>query len=151
VVGIVDGDTLTVLDAQQRRVRIRLATLDAPERKQAWGQRARQYLASRTWRKTVEVTPLQHDRYGRLIAIVRLPCQPADCQGEDVGLAILNTGMAWFSRRYAHDRTDRDQRLYAAAERAARAARQGLWQDPHPIPPWRWRYANPAATGTLSP
>ncbi len=46
VVKITDGDTLYVLDASYQQHKIRLAGIDAPERKQAYGLASRKHLAS---------------------------------------------------------------------------------------------------------
>ena len=50
VVGVSDGDTLTVL-MSGRQVKIRLAEIDAPEKSQAFGQRAKQSLSDLVFSK----------------------------------------------------------------------------------------------------
>ena len=42
VVGITDGDTITVLDGQKNQIKVRLANIDAPEKNQAFGARSKQ-------------------------------------------------------------------------------------------------------------
>jgi endonuclease YncB( thermonuclease family) len=132
VVAIADGDTLTVLDADRLQHKIRLAGIDAPERKQPFGQRSRQMLADLVFRKHVEVMTEKKDRYGRTIGKVIY-------QGRDVNLILVSEGMAWHYKRYAREQDPSDRKLYALAEEEARAQRKGLWSDPQPIPPWSWR------------
>ena len=132
VVAIADGDTLTVLDADRVQHKIRLAGIDAPERKQPFGQRSRQTLADLVFRKQVEVMTEKKDRYGRTIGKVIY-------QGRDVNLVLVSEGMAWHYKQYAREQDAADQKLYALAEEEARAQRRGLWRDPRPIPPWSWR------------
>lgn len=126
VIGISDGDTLTVLrDHQQTKVR--LAEIDAPEKKQPFGARAKQSLSDLCFGKQAEVTPQAKDRYGRTIARV-------SCDGNDASAHQVRTGMAWVYVKYAQKYSP----LYSYQEEA-RAARRGLWADSSPIPPWEWR------------
>ncbi len=67
VVKITDGDTLYVLDANHKQHKIRLAGIDAPERKQAYGLASRKHLASIVAGKQVRVEYQKRDRYGRIV------------------------------------------------------------------------------------
>ena len=122
VVGVVDGDTIDVLVGRQK-TRIRIEGIDCPELAQPFGRAAKQFSSDRVFGKRVEILPQSTDRYGRLVARVRVG-------GEDLGLALLEAGLAWQYTTYSHDP------LYGSAERAARTARQGLWADKDPVPPW---------------
>lgn len=131
VVGIADGDTLTVLQSGVPR-RIRLAEIDAPEKSQAFGQRAKQSLAALCAGANAEVNVLGLAKtYGRgdtprLVARVR-------CRGADVNAEQIQRGMAWVYDHYVSDRS-----LYALQDEARRRA-IGLWSEAHPIAPWEWR------------
>jgi micrococcal nuclease len=125
VVAVLDGDTIEVL-VNRRAVRVRLAQIDAPEKGQPYGSRAKQALARLSFRQAVTVSEAGRDRYGRVLGTVHVA-------GANVNAAMVRQGMAWVYRRYATDRS-----LYQAEE-AARAARRGLWADPSPAPPWDYR------------
>ena len=58
VVGVSDGDTITVLDAQKTQYRIRVAGIDAPEKSQDFGNRSKEYLSDLVFGKTVIHTKL---------------------------------------------------------------------------------------------
>lgn len=124
VVGVHDGDTITVLDAGKRQHKIRLAQIDAPERRQAFGERSRQSLADLVFGKEVEVVAI--DRYGREVGKVQIA-------GLDANLEQVRRGMAWVYRKYANDPA------YFSAEIKARKAKRGLWAQPDPTPPWQFR------------
>jgi endonuclease YncB( thermonuclease family) len=125
VVGVDDGDSFTVLRNQEEQ-RVRLQGIDAPERGQAFANRARQHLSGLVYGKMVEIEHLGEDRYGRILARVRV--------GDvDVNLRMVDDGYAWHFKRYS------TERALARAERRARRARRGLWVDPDPVPPWEWR------------
>jgi endonuclease YncB( thermonuclease family) len=126
VVGITDGDTITVRCAG-RPTAVRLHGVDAPERAQAFGTRAKQFVGAVAFGKTVTVSRRGVDRYGRTLADVTLP------DGRDLGQELVRAGYGWWFRRYAAD-----ARL-AALEAQARATRRGLWTDPDPVRPWEWR------------
>lgn len=73
VVGISDGDTITVLTDEKRQVKIRLYGVDCPESKQAYGTRARQSSSGHVFGKRVRVEVADTDRYGRTVGIVTGP------------------------------------------------------------------------------
>ena len=133
VVGVSDGDTITVLDANKVQHKIRLAGIDAPEKKQAFGNRSKESLSALAFDKTVNVETDKQDRYGRQVGKVLV-------NGQDVNLVQVERGMAWFYRQYQREQSPNDRRLYEAAEDAARADKRGLWRDAEPLPPWEFRH-----------
>lgn len=128
VTRVSDGDTVWVApDGGGRKpVKLRLAGVDAPERCQPWGREAGEALAQHVLRRRVEVTTRAHDQHGRLIGALHL-------DGADVGAWLVEHGHAW-SPRY-----QRTPGPYAAHERAARAARRGLFADARAIAPREFR------------
>ena len=136
VVGVADGDTLTLL-VGSRQVRVRLWGIDAPERRQPWSSRSRDALAARAMHRDALVATRGTDGYGRTLARVAV-------DGVDLGEAQLRDGLAWVYRRYTKDRA------MIAIEDEARAARRGLWSLPDPESPWAWR-AREARTSAASP
>ena len=145
VVRIADGDTLTVLDADQVQHRVRLAGIDAPERAQPFGERAKQNLARLTFGKPVEIRWHKKDRYGRVVGQVWVVSPDARCQGAgcpktlDAGLAQVTVGLAWHYKQYAGEQSEEDRERYSFAEIEARAKRAGLWREGDPVAPWEWR------------
>lgn len=133
VVGVADGDTITVLDTSNRQHKIRFQGIDAPESAQAFGQRAKQNLSEMVFGKVVTVHADKTDKYGRTVGKVLL-------DGRDINLEQLRAGMAWFYRHYANELSDADRKSYDAAEAEARAAKRGLWADANPLPPWDFRH-----------
>lgn len=125
------GDSITVLDAQSKQQRVRLLGIDAPEKDQAFGPSARQKLSTLVFGKTVTVKYQKVDRSGRPLGKVLIGAT-------DVNLEMLKSGMAWY---YTNDRDlpESDRPLYATAEREAKAAERGLWQDESPVSPWEFR------------
>jgi len=132
VVGVADGDTITVLDANRMQHRIRLSGIDAPEKKQPFGQKSKQSLSDMVYRKEVGVLWEKKDRYGRILGKVLTPAG-------DVNLAQIKAGMAWHYKRYMADQPIKDQLFYADEEVTAKRTRKGLWSDDDPTPPWEWR------------
>ncbi|WP_051670859.1 thermonuclease family protein [Bryobacter aggregatus] len=126
VVGVVDGDTVRILvDREERRVR--LAGIDAPEKGQAFGTRAKQALSELVFGRELGLIDRGQDRYRRTLAILRLD------DGTIVNEWLVEQGWAWHYRQYS-----KDQKL-ERLETAAREAHRGLWVDPHPLPPWEFR------------
>jgi endonuclease YncB( thermonuclease family) len=132
VIGVTDGDTVKVLTADNQQIRVRIAFIDAPERRQAFGQRAKQAMSELAFDKEVELRPHTVDRYGRLVARVLV-------DGQDAGLELLKQGLCWMYEKYVIEAPLELQVSYRAAEALARSDRIGLWQDSDPVPPWQWR------------
>ncbi len=132
VVKITDGDTLYVLDANYQQHKIRLAGIDAPERKQAYGLASRKHLASIVAGQQVTIEYKKRDRYGRIVGKVWV-------NGVDVCLEQVKAGFAWHYKKYKHEQNAEDRRLYTVAEANARDGRLGLWRDKKPIAPWEHR------------
>ena len=130
VVGISDGDTLTARCGQPgayEQVKVRIHAIDAPERKQPFGNRSRESLSDLCFQQQARIQHQDTDRYGRRVASV-------ECRGKDVAQHQVSTGMAWVYVKYAKGRRD----LFAL-ERQAQQAGAGLWRDPDAVAPWEWR------------
>lgn len=129
VIGISDGDTLTLLDASKTQVKIRLAAIDAPEKAQPFGQRSKERLSDICYDKQATVGLVDTDRYGRTVGEVV-------CDGTNANETMIKSGMAWVYRKYVKGYSH----LYAF-EDEAKATKRGLWIDPNPVAPWDWRKA----------
>lgn len=137
VTGIADGDTLTVLSEQRKQIRVRLAEIDAPEKKQPFGERSRQSLADLCFGKSARVAVRDIDRYGRVVGRVA-------CEGVDANAEQVRRGLAWVYRKYSNDPE------LLALEAQAREGRRGLWRDPAPTEPWIWRKIKRASVIVLA-
>uniref|UniRef100_UPI00345C51F1 thermonuclease family protein n=1 Tax=Sphingomonas bacterium TaxID=1895847 RepID=UPI00345C51F1 len=128
VIAVTDGDTLRVLTTDHRQIRVRLAEIDAPESGQPYGTRSKIELAAILFGQMVIIQPRGSDRYGRLVARVKV--------GDvDAGTEMIRLGAAWVFTRYSSDPT------LPSIEVGARRARLGLWALPieQRVPPWQWR------------
>ena len=126
VVGVTDGDTIKVLHAHQSET-VRLLGVDAPEKRQAYGDRARRFTAELAFDRSVTVRSSGRDRNGRLLGEVLLP------DGRSLNQELVRAGYAWWFRKYSSD-----IRL-ARLEEEARQDRRGLWADAAPTAPWEYR------------
>jgi endonuclease YncB( thermonuclease family) len=127
VVSIADGDTFTLLSNENKQIKIRLYGIDCPEKKQDFGQVAKQKLSDFIFGKTVRVVQKDIDRYKRIVALVY------DKQNNCINTEMLKAGLAWHYTKY--DQNPEWQQL----ENSARANHLGLWSQPSPTPPWEWR------------
>lgn len=130
IVGISDGDTLTARCGEPgsyEQDKVNLVAIDAPERRQHYGNRSRQELSDICFQANATIKAHYSDRWGRNVADV-------ECNGVDATRHMLSSGYAWVYDRYAGNH----QHLYPLQEEA-RTARRGLWQGNVQIPPWEWR------------
>ena len=132
IIGVADGDTLTLFDSSKQSHKIRLSGIDAPEKKQAFGQQSKLSLSNLAYGRQAIAECPKRDRYQRAVCVVTIA-------GKDVGLQQIHQGLAWWYRTYAHEQRAQDQRDYAHAEQAAQEKRVGLWREKDPTPPWEWR------------
>lgn len=142
IVGVHDGDTITLLDAENRQHKIRLDGIDAPELGQPFGRASKQHLAEMLANREALAECHKTDRYRRGVCRVMVG-------GADAGLEQIRAGMAWYFRRYAKELPADRRQEYANAEAQARAARPGLWADLDPAPPWEWRSYESPPVGSL--
>ena len=126
VVGVKDGDTIEVL-YDGRSHTIRLVDIDSPEKKQAFGQKSKQFTSDLCFGKQVRVERnTKPDRYKRILATVFV--------GKiNLNQELVKTGFAWHFTRYSNNQ------IYTALENKARKSKVGLWVDPNPIAPWDFR------------
>ena len=132
ITGIVDGDTINVRILGKKQIRVRIAFIDAPEKGQAFGQRAKQAMSELLFGKDVKLRPHTIDRYGRLVARVLV-------DNQDAGFELLKQGLCWVYERYLPEASPDIQASYQQAQAVAREQKFGLWSDPFPVPPWDWR------------
>lgn len=136
VVGVTDGDSITILSAS-RQEKIRLAEIDAPERGQPYGSKAKQTLSNLVFGETVTIRPVTIDRYGRTVARIFL-------DELDVNAAMVEQGAAWVYTAYSKDP------LLPQLQAAAKAEKRGVWglSEYQQIPPWEWRRGRRASLPT---
>ena len=131
VVGVSDGDTITVLHDGQGE-KIRLYGIDTPEKRQDFGKKAKQFTSKMVFGKIVKVVVHATDRYGRTVGLVY--CGKNDrCLNEE----LVKHGLAWVYIKYCSKPIcDKWRDL----EEKARQSRIGLWQAQNPMPPWTFRH-----------
>lgn len=131
VIGITDGDTLTLL-VDRQTYKVRIAGIDAPEKRQAWGAKSKTNLSRLAFNQEAVAECTKVDRWGRQICKVTV-------NAVDIGLEQIKDGMAWWYRKYAKEQSAGDQSAYESAELMAKLRRLGLWSDTNAVPPWDFR------------
>lgn len=130
VIGIQDGDSLTVLKDGMTQVKIRLVAIDAPELGQEFGRVAKEMLAELTFGKHVHVHPSGKDKYGRTLARLTV-------SNKDINYTMVSRGYAWHYRKYSDS-----ERLQKAEDRA-KLKERGLWAPGNAMAPWEYRRIAP--------
>ncbi len=127
VVGITDGDTFKLLTQDSTLIKVRLANIDCPEKKQPYSASAKQFVSDAIFNKTVTIQVLNKDRYRRSIANVSYN------DSLNLSYQLVKNGLAWHYVKYSKDS------LLQGFENSARDRKIGLWKEKNPIPPWQWR------------
>ena len=126
VVGVKDGDTFVVLN-EKKEIVVRLEHIDAPEKNQPFGNKAKQFASDFCFGKTVVVIGNgKKDRNGRWIGEIFF-------KNQNLGKELVRNGLAWHFKRYSKSEN------YADLEMEARKNKRGLWKEKEPIAPWEWR------------
>ncbi len=136
IVGVLDGDTVDLLTDGLMQQRIRLRGIDAPEKRQAFGNRSKQALSALVFGRRATVAYSKVDRYDRWVGRITV-------NGVDVSRAMVEQGMAWHYAFYASEQPVDERVGDAEAEQTARMERRGLWSDVAPSEPWAWRKRQP--------
>lgn len=127
VIKVADGDTVTIVEDNGKKTRVRFYGVDAPEKDQEYGIKSLDVLKKLIDGKQVEVNVKDKDQYGRVVGVVY-------CEGTNLNLYQLENGNAWWYKQYAKDNTE-----FSVAEDKARAQKLGLWKEENPTPPWQYR------------
>lgn len=134
VTRVIDGDTVEVLCSifhkgkmVQTSHKVRLHGIDSPEREQAYGRQAKEFVSGQCFGQQIKVINHGKDKYGRVLGTVILS------NGKNLNQEIVKAGFAWHYRRYSKNST------LQAMEDQARRQNRGLWQDRNPVPPWKYR------------
>ena len=136
VIKTVDGDTIDVLTADKKTIRLRFNGIDTPERGQPFGNNATAFVSSTVGGQMVRLVTHGKDKYDRTIADIYLPVDDPLVNLPDLFLnrELVIRGLAWHYKEYS------DDKRLAADEDRARLKKLGLWGGSHkPIAPWDWR------------
>lgn len=125
---VADGDTIKVRLDDDSVENVRLYGVDCPEKRQSFGRRATEFTKDMVLEKTVNISPVTTDKYGRTVAWVYV-------DGKCLDKELLKAGLAWHYKEYSQEKE------LAILEEEARAKKIGLWQEPNPTPPWEWRHS----------
>lgn len=140
VVYVDDGDTIVGLNASNQQIKVRLASIDAPESShtnkergrvgQPFSENAKRHLEALVKGRTIDVSCVDADRYGRIVCDLFV-------QGKSVNAELVRAGWAWANTasngRYLRDRS------FLQLQADAQKARAGLWAGADPVAPWDWR------------
>lgn len=128
VVGISDGDTITILTTDKQSIKVRLVEIDAPEKDQPWGQKSKQALSDLIYSRNVTVDSAGNDRYGRTLGTVFL-------SDRNINKHMVENGNAWAYTQYVRDQN------YFELQEIAKSKQLGLWSlsKGQTIAPWEWR------------
>lgn len=145
VVGVSDGDTITVLDSNRVQHKIRVAGIDAPEKGQDFGVKAKEYMSGLVFDKTVNLPEAKIDKYGRTVSRVLVG-------NTDAGIEMIKAGLAWHYKKYEIEQLPADRVSYGSAEIKARNEHIGLWSQGTPIRPEDYRFESkaPKAAGNVT-
>lgn len=126
VIAVKDGDTVVILDKENKQHTIRVADIDCPEKNQPYGKKAKWFTSDQIFGKTITIKKKNLDRYGRTVGYILY-------ENKNLSLELLKAGLAWHYKYYSNDVE------MAKLERKAKEAKTGLWQDSNPIQPYHWR------------
>lgn len=130
VANVHDGDTFTLLLSNTRKLKVRLAFIDAPEAGQEFGDKSKAFAKQLVQDKRVCIKEQYKDPYGRSVALVTLT------DGRILNEEMIKKGFAWHYTKYS------DDLHLQSLEKTARKEHLGLWSEQKPVAPWQWRKEN---------
>ena len=126
VIAVSDGDTIKLLTQDKVTHKIRLLDIDAPEKKQPFGNKSRDNLASYIAGEIITVKYKSKDKYGRILGTIYF-------ENLDINLQQIKNGYAWVYKQYSENQT------YYQEEQKAKDLKKGLWIAKEPLAPWEFR------------
>ena len=129
VIKVIDGDTIWV-KTNNKHIKIRLSYIDAPELKQTYGVRSKNFLTNLILDKNVQINANKKDRYNRHLGEVYI--HNVD-ESVFVNAKMLKSGNAWIYLKH------RDNSYLKNLENYARIKKIGLWSEETPVEPWIYR------------
>ena len=129
-IAITDGDSLKGI-YKNELIKIRLAEIDAPELKQAFGIESKNCLKRLIKQSDSKVffKFKEKDRYDRHVGWIY-------SEDLDINLEMVKKGCAWVYDRYVK------RKVLFKHQDNARENNIGLWKNSEAIAPWKWRRAN---------
>ena len=138
IIGVSDGDTVTLLTKDNKQIKIRLHGIDCPEKNQAFGMKAKQFTSNLVFNQEVSLEIFSKDQYGRTVGEIFLP------DGRSLNKELVRAGYAWQYQQFS-----KDPKL-KVLEIDAKKEKRGLWADPNPIPPWEFRRQNKKSSNQIT-
>ena len=135
IIRVIDGDTVIARTVDNKKIKIRLSGIDAPEKKQSHGIEAKNFLKNLISSKIVKISISKKDKYKRYLGMIFL-------NKTNINLELVKSGNAWAYRRYLKKMNKKMEEAFIKAESLAQYEKNGLWKKPSPIPPWIWRKNN---------
>ena len=129
VIKVADGDTITILNSEKKQIKIRLYGIDAPEKAQDYGKISKNYMSELVAGKTINVTVIDIDRYGRSVGRIKI-------DDKEVAEEMLKAGLAWVYTYYCKIP---ECEYWKELETQAKTGKIGLWSNPTAQEPWKWR------------
>lgn len=124
VIAIIDGDTFDILLTGNKKKRIRMDAIDAPEKGMPFYKASKKHLSELCFQKEVYLVYLNSDQHGRSISRSYLS------NGTDLSKEMIKSGMAWHYKEYSSDNE------LSKLELQAKEKKIGLWADRNPMEPW---------------
>lgn len=129
VTKVSDGDTVTIVNNENKRVKVRLYGIDSPELSQDHGETAKQFLSEQVSGRYVTVDVLDIDQYKRSVGRIYI-------DDTDINRKMVEEGQAWVYPQYCKipERAE-----WESLQQSAKLDKRGLWTNSSPTPPWEWR------------
>ena len=129
VIKVIDGDTIWI-KKDNNHIKVRLSYIDAPELKQNFGIRSRNFLSNLVLDKMIEVNTNKKDRYNRHLGEIYIHNTK---ESIFVNAKMIKSGNAWVYKTYANNPYLKNLEDYAKMNK------KGLWNEKKIIEPWIFR------------
>ena len=129
VIKVIDGDTIWI-KKDNNHIKVRLSYIDAPELKQNFGIRSRNFLSNLVLDKMIEVNTNKKDRYNRHLGEIYIHNTK---ESIFINTKMIKSGNAWVYKTYTNNPYLKNLEDYAKMNK------KGLWNEQKIIEPWIFR------------